>query len=38
MAYGYSDQAPATLRHATLALDGAFGSPVWSLIGPPKPP
>jgi hypothetical protein len=34
MLYGYSDQAPAFLRQFTLQLDGAFGQPVWSLIGP----
>jgi hypothetical protein len=34
MVYGYSDQAPAFLRQFTLQLDGAFGQPVWSLIGP----
>jgi hypothetical protein len=33
MVYGYSDQAPAFLRQFTLQLDGAFGQPVWSLIG-----
>jgi hypothetical protein len=34
MAFGYSDQAPAFLRALTLQLDGMFGQPVWSLIGP----
>jgi hypothetical protein len=34
MAYGYSDQAPAGLRSATMMLDGWLGSPVWKLIGP----
>jgi hypothetical protein len=34
MAFGYSDQAPAFLRALTLQLDGLFGQPVWSLIGP----
>ncbi len=32
MAYGYSDQAPALLRDITTALDGAFGSPVWTIL------
>ncbi len=34
MVFGYSDQAPALLRQLTAQLDGAFGQPVWSLIGP----
>ncbi len=34
MAYGYSDQAPALLRSFTLALDEAFGSPVWRVLNP----
>jgi hypothetical protein len=34
MAFGYSDEAPAFLRSLTLQLDGIFGQPVWSLIGP----
>jgi hypothetical protein len=34
MVYGYSDQAPAFLRDLTAQLDGAFGRPVWSIIGP----
>lgn len=34
MAYGYSDQAPAALRHFTIALDGLLGQPVWFIIGP----
>jgi hypothetical protein len=34
MAYGYSDQAPAFLRGATVAIDGFLGRPVWALIGP----
>ena len=34
MAYGYSDQAPASLRSLTIALDGLFGSPVWMLLKP----
>lgn len=34
MAFGYSDQAPAFLREATVQLDAALGRPVWSLIGP----
>jgi hypothetical protein len=34
MAYGYSDQAPTALRDATIAVDGFFGHPVWSIIGP----
>jgi hypothetical protein len=34
MIYGYSDQAPTALRSFTIALDGMFGSPIWSLIKP----
>lgn len=34
MAYGYSDQAPAALRDATITLDGLLGRPVWSIISP----
>jgi hypothetical protein len=34
MVFGYSDQAPVTLRDFTAQLDGAFGRPVWSIIGP----
>jgi hypothetical protein len=34
MVFGYSDQAPITLRDFTAQLDGAFGRPVWSIIGP----
>jgi hypothetical protein len=34
MAYGYSDQAPAFLRAATITIDRLFGSPVWTLIKP----
>lgn len=34
MVYGYSDQAPAALREFTIAIDGFFGQPVWSIIGP----
>jgi hypothetical protein len=34
MVFGYSDQAPVFLRDFTVQLDGAFGQPVWSLIGP----
>ena len=34
MAYGYSDQAPAILRQFTIALDGTFGQPVWSILRP----
>lgn len=34
MAFGYSDQAPAWLRTATVQLDAMFGQPVWWLIGP----
>ena len=36
MVFGYSDQAPAFLRSLTVQLDGLFGQPVWSLIGPGK--
>ncbi len=34
MIFGYSDQAPAFLRDATVQLDAMFGSPVWSIIAP----
>jgi hypothetical protein len=34
MVYGYSDQAPAFLREIAIAVDSAFGRPVWALIGP----
>ena len=34
MVFGYSDQAPAFLRDATIQLDTMFGQPVWSIIGP----
>lgn len=34
MVFGYSDQAPAFLRDITTGLDGMFGRPVWSIIGP----
>ncbi|MBZ0141107.1 MAG: hypothetical protein K8H87_15270 [Pseudorhodoplanes sp.] len=34
MAFGYSDQAPAWLRSATVQLDASFGQPVWSIIAP----
>lgn len=34
MVYGYSDQAPAALRAATIELDGLLGRPVWSIIAP----
>ena len=34
MMYGYSDQAPAALRDATITLDGLLGRPVWSIISP----
>ncbi len=34
MVYGYSDQAPAWLRAIAIEIDGLFGSPVWSLVGP----
>ena len=37
LAYGYSDQAPAWLRSAIIALDRSLGFPIaWliSLIGP----
>lgn len=34
MTYGYSDQAPAALRQFTIALDGALGQPVWSILRP----
>jgi hypothetical protein len=34
MVFGYSDQAPAFLRSATIMLDAAFGSPVWTLLKP----
>ena len=34
MAFGYSDQAPASLRSLTIWLDALFGSPVWSVLNP----
>lgn len=34
MVYGYSDQAPAALRSATMTIDGLLGGPIWALIGP----
>lgn len=36
MAYGYSDQAPEFLRRVTIALDGVFGAPVWTLLNPAR--
>jgi len=33
LAFGYSDQAPAALRSATIALDQAFGYPLARLLG-----
>jgi hypothetical protein len=32
LAFGYSDQAPAALRSATISFDRALGFPVASLI------
>lgn len=32
LAFGYSDQAPAWLRDAVTAVDGAMGQPVLSLL------
>jgi hypothetical protein len=32
MAYGYSDQAPASLREFTIAVDGMLGQPVWTIL------
>ena len=34
MAFGYSDYAPAPVRQLTIQIDGAFGSPVWSILDP----
>jgi hypothetical protein len=31
--YGYSDQAPAALRNAVVAIDGMFGHPILRLLG-----
>lgn len=32
LAFGYSDQAPAALRSATISFDRALGYPIASLI------
>ena len=32
MAYGYSDQAPASLRSLTIMLDGWFGYPLGKFL------
>jgi hypothetical protein len=34
MVFGYSDQAPASLRSLVIWLDALFGSPVWSILNP----
>lgn len=34
MLYGYSDQAPASVRNFTIGLDNVLGRPVWRIIGP----
>lgn len=34
MVFGYSDQAPASLRSLTITLDGLVGSPVWAFLNP----
>ena len=38
MAYGYSDQAPASLRSITIMLDGLFGYPLGTFLNvvPPR--
>ncbi len=33
LVFGYSDQAPAALRIATIALDQAFGYPLARMLG-----
>ncbi len=38
MAVGYSDQAPAALRSMTIAVDGFFGQPVWTILNPARTP
>ncbi|HEV2000125.1 MAG TPA: hypothetical protein VGQ97_06520 [Xanthobacteraceae bacterium] len=34
MVFGYSDQAPASLRSLVIWLDALLGSPVWSMLNP----
>ena len=38
MAFGYSDQAPASLRSITIMLDGLFGYPLGTFLNvvPPR--
>jgi len=36
--FGYSDQAPATLRSATITLDQSLGYPLARLLGVPVSP
>jgi hypothetical protein len=38
MAYGYSDQAPASLRSIAIMLDGLFGYPLGAFLNvvPPR--
>jgi hypothetical protein len=33
LVFGYSDQAPAVLRSATITLDQTFGYPIARLLG-----
>jgi len=36
--FGYSDQAPAALRSATITLDQTFGYPIARFLGVPVAP
>ena len=36
--FGYSDQAPAVLRSATITLDQTFGYPIARFLGVPVAP
>jgi hypothetical protein len=38
LVFGYSDQAPAALRSATITLDQALGYPIARLLGVPVAP
>jgi hypothetical protein len=38
LVFGYSDQAPATLRSVTITLDQTFGYPIARLLGVPVSP
>ena len=38
LVFGYSDQAPAMLRSATITLDQTFGYPIAKLLGVPIAP